>query len=78
MLTRSCFIFVTFSYFDLEILRAVPWQLFPGIFGLIFGFYFWDVVYSVYRDIKKDQENEINEQELEQLEDGANQMNPDS
>jgi len=34
--------------------------LFPGVPILIFGFYFWDVVYSVYRDIKNEDINATN------------------
>ena len=40
---------------------AFPWWLifwantfFPGVPLLIFGFHFWIVVFSVYRDIKKE------------------------
>ena len=39
--------------------------VFPGIPFLIFGFYFWIVVFSVYRDIKKETaEGTNNDQEM--------------
>ena len=37
----------------------LPDTLFPGVPILIFGFYFWDVVYSVYRDLKREDSENI-------------------
>ena len=43
----------------------LPDTLIPGVPILIFGFYFWDVVYSVYRDLKReDSENIASGQEV--------------
>lgn len=56
-----------FAPADKLVLHQKYWleTLFPGIPFLIFGFYFWIVVFSVYRDIKKETtEGTNNDQEM--------------
>ena len=50
------------TYMLVQIFMAFPianehllHTLIPGVPIMIFGFYFWDVVYSVYRDVKREE-----------------------
>ena len=51
------YVLVQFMLFPSEY-EHLPDLLIPGYPILIFGFYFWDVVYSVYRDLKREEDSE--------------------